>query len=211
MFNAKRKQLFLLLVLEVRATPQRFIWFVVFPRGVKGHGEGGWAHQRNATHSRGVRGNFRPPVSTTSKIVQAANRSEPGRSALLRGRWVAQHFRLFGQNQKGPRAPCNVLRLQERRRLPLQGEVAAKEEAHGQSLLRTIINYTSRARYRDRAESWKGKPKRRQRPQRTFFAFWCARSFSFIKWKPLILETWFLSHSLGNFVDLNFYSDHFFS
>ena len=32
--------------------------------------------------------------------------------------------------------------------------------------------------------------------------------FFFIKWKPLILETWFLSHSLGNFVDLNFYLDH---
>ena len=38
-----------------------------------------------------------------------------------------------------------------------------------------------------------------------------AWSFSFLKWKPLILETWFLSHSLGNFVDLNFYSDHFFA
>ena len=26
-------------------------------------------------------------------------------------------------------------------------------------------------------------------------------SFSFIKWKPLTQETWFLSHSIGNFVD----------
>ena len=36
------------------------------------------------------------------------------------------------------------------------------------------------------------------------------RSFSFIKWKPLIVETRFLSHFLGNFVDLNVYLDHFF-
>ena len=36
------------------------------------------------------------------------------------------------------------------------------------------------------------------------------RSFSYIKWKPFILETWFLSHSLGNFVELNVYLDHFF-
>ena len=36
------------------------------------------------------------------------------------------------------------------------------------------------------------------------------RSFSFIKWKPLIQETWFLSHSLGDFVELNAYLEHFF-
>ena len=30
------------------------------------------------------------------------------------------------------------------------------------------------------------------------------RSFSFIKWKPLIQETWFLSHSLGNFIEWTF-------
>ena len=35
-------------------------------------------------------------------------------------------------------------------------------------------------------------------------------SFSFIKWKPLIIETWFLSHSPGEFVSLNVYLDHFF-
>ena len=36
------------------------------------------------------------------------------------------------------------------------------------------------------------------------------RGFSLIKWKPLILKTWFLSHSLGNFVDLNVYLNYFF-
>ena len=36
------------------------------------------------------------------------------------------------------------------------------------------------------------------------------RSFSFIKCKPFILETLFLSDFLGNFVGLKFYSDHFF-
>ena len=42
------------------------------------------------------------------------------------------------------------------------------------------------------------------------FFFFLNRCFSFIKWKPLILETWFLSHSLGDFVELNVYLDHFF-
>ena len=35
-------------------------------------------------------------------------------------------------------------------------------------------------------------------------------SFSFIKWKPHILEFWFLSHFLENFVGLKFYLSHFF-
>ena len=31
-----------------------------------------------------------------------------------------------------------------------------------------------------------------------------------MKWKPLILKTLFLSHSLGDFIDLNVYFDHFY-
>jgi hypothetical protein len=41
---------------------------------------------------------------------------------------VAQHLRLLGQDQERARATRNVLRLQDCRRLPVQGEAKAKEK-----------------------------------------------------------------------------------
>ena len=41
---------------------------------------------------------------------------------------MAEHLRLPGQDQEGPRAARHVLRLQVGRRLPLQGEAQAEEE-----------------------------------------------------------------------------------
>ena len=63
-------------------------------------------------------------------------------------------------------------------------------------LARFQLNWIKVARAALRLKFWKN-------------AIFCKR-FSFIKWKSPVLQTWFLSYFLGNFVDMNFYLDHFF-
>ena len=58
------------------------------------------------------------------------HRPEPRGPAVLRRRGVAEHLRLPGEDQEGPRAARHVLRLQDGRRLPLQGAAQAEEEVH---------------------------------------------------------------------------------
>jgi hypothetical protein len=44
---------------------------------------------------------------------------------------MAQHFRLFGQSQKGFGTTRHVFRIQNRRCVPLQGTTTPAQEAHG--------------------------------------------------------------------------------
>ena len=60
----------------------------------------------------------------------AEHRPEPRRPVVLWRRGVAQHLGLPGEDQEGAGAARHVLRLQDRRRLPLQGETQAKEKVH---------------------------------------------------------------------------------
>ena len=60
-----------------------------------------------------------------NKLDLAADRFEPRRSVVLRRRRVAQHLRLLGKDQEGPRAARHVLRLQDGGRLLVQGEAQA--------------------------------------------------------------------------------------
>lgn len=59
---------------------------------IEGHGKGRWAHQRDATHSRGVRCHIRSLVPTASKVVQAADRYESRWAA----RWRSPTTRIDG-------------------------------------------------------------------------------------------------------------------
>ena len=64
------------------------------------------------------------------KFLPPACRFIPRRSPLLRRCRVAQYFRLPRQDQKGSRTPRHVLRFQNSRRFPLQGETAAEKETY---------------------------------------------------------------------------------
>ena len=84
---------------------------------------------------------FTAQYMLTPYILPSANRPESRRPAVLRRRGVAQHLRLLGQDQEGSGAPRNVLRIQDGRRVPMQGEAQAEEEInHSKTIFMAFYN-----------------------------------------------------------------------